>query len=166
MQTLRSNLKRFLEGAARLAVMGIGSDIRCDDAAGLIAAGRAAARAAGHPRGGDILSIECHTAPENFTGELVRFVPTHVVLFDAADFGAAPGSVSVIAESSIGGESFSTHRMPMGVFVKYLRERLGCAVCIVAVQPRSLELCVPPGDDVRAGAEGAADAVMDIFLGA
>lgn len=127
-------LREVLKGARRVAVVGVGSRIRGDDALGLEVARRL--REAGL-RG--VLVIEAETVPENFTGELRRFRPSHVLLVDAAHFGGRPGDVVVApSSSSTHGVSFSTHHMPLSMFARFVEASIGAKVILVGVQPGSL----------------------------
>src|SRR5512138_450764 len=103
--------------ARRIAVLGVGSDLRGDDAAGVEVARRLAAiLAGGSPRPGlHVAAFDGGAAPENLTGEVVRFAPELVVLVDAAFLGEAPGVVEVVPEERIDGTGLSTHMLPAPV---------------------------------------------------
>ncbi|MEM1658903.1 MAG: hydrogenase 3 maturation endopeptidase HyCI [Candidatus Jordarchaeales archaeon] len=131
---LAGKLRELLKGARRVAVIGVGSRFRGDDALGLEVARRL--KGAGL-RG--VLVVEAETVPENFTGELRRFHPSHVLLVDAAHFGGKPGDVVVASgSSSMRGVSFSTHHMPLSMFARFVEASIGSTVVLVGVQPGSL----------------------------
>src|SRR5437870_308197 len=74
--------------ALRVAVVGIGHELRGDDAAG-----SRVARAL-QPRSHDLLLvIDAGPAPENCTGPLRRFAPDLVLLIDAAQINVPPGTI-------------------------------------------------------------------------
>ncbi len=118
--------------------MGVGAELRGDDAAGLrVVELLDAALAACPPR------IPCRTfvggtAPENVTGALRAFGPSHILFIDAADIGAAPGIFAKIDPDATGGASFSTHTLPIGVIAGYLVATTGAEVMLIGIQPRSL----------------------------
>jgi hydrogenase 3 maturation protease len=114
-------------------VVGVGSRLRSDDALGLEIAERIAAVSLP-----DVLVVLGDTAPENVTGEIRRFSPTHVLFVDAADLGEAPGTARVFAPSEIEGMTSSTHTLPLHVIADYLTRETGCRVFFLGVQPKSV----------------------------
>ena len=84
-------------------------------------------------------SIDCFTVPENYTGEVKRLQPNHVVIVDAADMDLPPGSIRVILRDRIGTATFSTHAMPLSVFIDYIQETTEAAVTLIGIQPHSFE---------------------------
>ena len=158
--SLRAILKRSLEGSQRVAVLAVGSRLRGDDAAGPLAAD--ALEQADLPEAvrARLAVFQGETAPENLTGELRRYRPTHLVVVDAADHGRAPGHVAVIPAEQLGdGGSFSTHRMPLGVLIGYLTASLGCRVMVVGIQPESCTFGEGPTAAVRRAAKRTAAAI-------
>src|SRR5512142_2231350 len=114
LQQLRSNGK-----APRVAVVGIGNSLRCDDAAGM----RVAHLLSEHECAADkdrVLIVEAGHAPENHTAELRGFGPDVILLVDAADMGKEPGAVEWISEDDIDGMSASTHSLPLSMLALYL----------------------------------------------
>ena len=126
-------LQRSLHKATKVVVLGIGNELRGDDAAGVLVA-RALLRT-----GGKLTSIEGGSAPENFTGVIVKAKPSHVVLVDAARMELEPGAIRIVAPQSIDGASFSTHTLPAGVLISYLTQSIGCEVITIGIQPRQTE---------------------------
>jgi len=87
-------------------------------------------------------SFDGGTAPENLTGEIIRFIRGgdadsrgHIVLVDAADMKSKPGALRLLVPRQILGMSFSTHQLPLSVLTDYLQQSLGCAITIIAIQP-------------------------------
>jgi len=111
--------------------------LRGDDAAGVFVA-RAMPR-----RGKKLLGIEGGSAPENFTGPIIRARPTHVVIVDAAWMGQEPGEIRVIEAASVDGASFSTHTLPASVLIDYLRRSIGCEAVTVGIEPLQTEYAAP-----------------------
>jgi hydrogenase 3 maturation protease len=116
-----------------VAVLGVGSELRCDDAAG----GLLAAAISRDPLPG-VHALDGGSAPENCTAEIRRIGPSHLVIVDAADLGESPGTIRVIPSEDIGGTSFGTHSLPLSVIADYLRTEVGCRVIVIGIQPKSL----------------------------
>jgi len=127
-------LKAGLRSARSLAVVGIGSDLRGDDIVGLLVL-RELQRALARSRPKTIRLLNGGTAPENLTGDIVRFRPSHILLVDAADLGLQPGAATLIESEAAGGMSFSTHVLPLSILADYLKRALPCQIMILGIQP-------------------------------
>jgi hydrogenase 3 maturation protease len=123
-------------------VVGVGSDLRGDDAAGLRVAARLAAWAR-RTRSRRLAAFVGGAAPENFTGVISRFRPDCLVLVDAAHLGGAPGEVRLIAPEEVRGLAFSTHMLPVPIFLDYLRLTTGCRSVVVGIQVAQKDVLRP-----------------------
>lgn len=90
-----------------------------------------------------VAGFEGCAAPENLTGAIAAFRPTHVLLVDAAHLGEEPGAVRVIPRGEIRGVSFSTHMLPAPIFLDYLEKSTGCASLVVGIQPAQTDVLGP-----------------------
>jgi len=135
-QTQKS-LSQSREHLARVAVVGIGNEMRGDDAAGVVIA-RTLKRRLAHKE--NILVIEGEHAPENHTGPLRRFAPDLVILVDTAQMQQPPGTVRWLVWQETSGLSASTHTMPPYMLARYLSAELGCEVALIGIQPAQLTI--------------------------
>jgi hydrogenase 3 maturation protease len=127
-----------------VALVGIGNELRGDDAAGVLVARRLyrqLSRQIAIPK--NLLIIDAGTAPENCTGAVRRFAPGQVVLVDAMDWGGEPGGILWADGSDTRGWSGSTHTLPLSVLAAYLEAELGCVVTIAGIQPACLDFTAP-----------------------
>lgn len=131
-----------------MAIVGIGNELNGDDAAGVLAAralhATLKASSSAEELDSGVLIIEAGPAPENFTGPLRRFQPDLVILVDAADFGAAPGTITWIDWQDVDGLSASTHTLPPTVFSEFLIHELGCEIGLIGIQASQTEFDQPP----------------------
>ncbi len=148
MQDLKVFLKDELAGAEKIAILGIGSELRGDDAAGMLAAEAIDNSIKACPCSKRIRVFFGSSSPENLTGEIKRFAPTHLLIIDSADMGEKPGVVSLIAEDKIGPGSASTHRMSLKMLIEYLRACINCKVHVIGIQPVGLGLNMPVSEEV------------------
>ena len=139
---LSALLKASLQHARSLAIVGIGSALRGDDIAGLLVLRELrAAMARSRPKtihseaSERVRLFDGGTAPENLTGEIVRFQPSHILLVDAADLGLKPGAATLIEPEAVAGMSFSTHVLPLSILADYLKRALPCCIMILGIQP-------------------------------
>ncbi len=115
-------------------MLGIGNELRGDDAAGLWVARGLNARPCSSE---SVYVIEAGASPENVTGELRSFGPQAVLLVDAAQMGLPPGAVRLLAMDDIEGLSASTHSLPLSMLAAYLVSELNCRVALFGIQPAS-----------------------------
>ena len=144
--------------AARpVVVMGVGSPLRSDDAAGLHVAASLGRASLPH-----VTAIEAGPAPENFTSEIRRIHPAVLLIVDCARMGERPGSVNVIGAEEIAGVSFGTHGLPLSVLADYVRQEVGCAVIFLGIEPGSVD----PGETLSAAAAAGVQEAVSILRAA
>ena len=156
-----SCVRRELCGARRVAVLGVGNPNRGDDSAGL-ACVRALQKARPH-LSPFVRLIEAGPVPENFTGRVRRFGPSHVIVVDAARAGRRPGAVFLVDPGRIAHEDISSHRAPLSWLARYLAETIGCRVLIIGIQPGRTEAAGPLSAAVRKSTERVAAGLARIF---
>jgi hydrogenase 3 maturation protease len=123
----------------RIAILGVGNPFRSDDAVGVLIARILSTRGCALDTD-HLLIIEAGLAPENTTGELRKFAPDLVLIIDAAEMGAEPGTIQWIPEEAIDGMSASTHSLPLSMLARYLTLDLHCTVTLLGIQPGSNEV--------------------------
>lgn len=140
----------------RVAIVGIGNNLRNDDAAGMLVARELLHRecAADVSR---LLVIQAGHAPENVTGELRSFAPEIILLIDAAEMRDIPGAICWVPIQSIEGMSASTHSLPLSMLARYLTLELNCVVALIGIQPKSNDV----GEIVSAEVLQAVDIIVD-----
>jgi len=97
-----------------------------------------------------VFLIEGGVAPENFTSQIRRFNPSHVVFIDATDFGANPGEMVFAEPGAIVGQSVSTHTIPLSVMAGYLREQTGAKIALLGIQPEQAQVGKKMSGQVKA----------------
>ena len=155
---LTTLLKNSLNDAKKVAVLGIGSELRGDDISGMIVAEKLDSK---FKKSASVKVFFGGTAPENLTGEIKRFAPSHVIMIDASDTSQEPGTISFIDPENVGGISFSTHMMPIKIMVDYLKEALNCKSVIVGIQPKSIHFGVKPSKEVLKSANQVASSIQN-----
>lgn len=165
---LSALLKASLRLARSLAVVGIGSDLRGDDIAGLLvlrhlraAITRSRSKTIHSDASERVRLFDGGTAPENLTGEIVRFQPSHILLVDAADLGQKPGAVKLLEPETIGGVSFSTHVLPLSILADYLKRALPCRIVILGIQPGATGFGLTPSRKISQTARRLARVILN-----
>lgn len=138
-------------------MLGIGSELRGDDIAGMLIAQKLEKT---FKKSESVKVFFGGTAPENLTGELRKFEPSHIIMIDSADTSEAPGTISFIDPEIVGGVSFSTHMMPIKIMVDFLAQDLKCKSLIVGIQPRSIHFGVKPSKEVLKSVDEATVSIL------
>lgn len=81
-----------------------------------------------------VIVIDCGITPENYTSIIRKHSPDTLILVDAADMGLSPGSYRIIPPEKIEVMHFSTHNIPLSIFISYVSEFCG-EVVLIGVQP-------------------------------
>ena len=149
------------KGDLRFAILGVGNETRADDAAGVHIARRLKRRVKNRV---NLLILECGPAPENFTGELLRFRPDVVLYIDAADFGEPPGTVSLVSADEIAAVAPSTHTLSPLLLFHYLSEALACACLMLAIQAGDAGLLHGLSPEVSISVAAVADELVDMLV--
>lgn len=108
-------------------LLGVGNEINGDDGIGVWIARN-------FSRDG-WRSIDCFTAPENYTSEIKRSGVKKVVIVDAADMGLDAGEIRIIPKEKIGLAGFSTHSLPLSIFITHIEETTDADILLIGIQP-------------------------------
>ncbi|RLE50204.1 MAG: hydrogenase maturation peptidase HycI [Candidatus Methanomethylicota archaeon] len=130
-------LIEFLRSAEKIVIMGIGNELRRDDALGVIIARELKRKLKGIK---NVLVIDCGEVPENFLGVIERFKPTHVIIIDAIEIGAEPGTLGIISGDQVMHyPTISTHRISPHILISYIEEIVGAKTIIIGIQPENID---------------------------
>jgi hydrogenase 3 maturation protease len=162
-QKLETALKQTLENAQRVAVLGIGSELRGDDVAGILTAQQIEKATKGKSVTPQVQVFIGDTAPENLTGEIKKFQPTHLIIIDSADLDAEPGQIKVVNSDEIGGTSFCTHSLPIKVMADYLLQAFNCQIITIGIQPGTLAVGAKPSKEIIQSAKRLSSTITKLL---
>jgi len=158
MMQWREHLGVELAKAEKVAVLGAGSVLCGDDAAGMLVAAALKEKGRGLSQ---LLAVEGSTAPENFTGVIRDFAPDLLVLVDAAHISGELGDIAVIKKEELSTTGFSTHMLPFGVLFSYLETAIGCKIIVIGIKPDNMEFDTEPCSAICASANELADFIIN-----
>jgi len=72
-----------------------------------------------------------------------------------------PGSIFIIDPSKILNEDVSTHRMPLSMLYRFLKESIGCEVMIIGIEPERVYLDIGISKNVKNSIELLANIIKD-----
>ncbi|MDD5382463.1 MAG: hydrogenase maturation peptidase HycI [Candidatus Margulisbacteria bacterium] len=150
------DLQRELEGFNKLAIIGVGSEIRNDDGVGIYVVNQLKEKIKAP-------NVECligGTVPENLTGALKKIKPSHVLLIDAAGTGQQPGAITLIDPARIKSGGFSTHTLSLKELAAYLEQEIKTTVLVLGIEPKNINFGEELSPEARRGAEVAISLVL------
>jgi hydrogenase 3 maturation protease len=141
-------------------VLGIGNPLGGDDAAGpcLVRMLKRRRQRTNEPSS-EITAIDASTAPESCTSIIRQHRPDLLILVDAADMGLPPGALRAIPPEKISVLSFSTHHMPLSMFISYVQEFCG-EVLFIGIQPARTEMGKGLSKAVRKSTRELGEAIL------
>ncbi len=159
----RKELKDRLAKVERLVVLGIGAEESGDDGAGNACAREIKGRLK-HKESEKLYVIPAGQFPEYYTGTIRKYNPTHVVIIDGAHADFPPGSVFLIEPENIQEGEPTTHRMPLSVLIRYIKETVRCEVALLGIQPAIFEEPFKLSEPVEKSIKQIADFFADLYL--
>jgi hydrogenase 3 maturation protease len=132
-ESFEEALKDFISDAKRIAILGIGNDLRTDDGLGPFIVNSLCLDDS------RIMIENVGSVPEGFAHPLAKFGAERVIMIDAADMQKPPGHIELVTKDRIGGISISTHSMPLSFLMMYLEQETGGKTILLGVQPKSIQ---------------------------
>jgi hydrogenase 3 maturation protease len=164
---LQDALSLWLTGVSRLAVLAVGSRLRGDDAAGLLTTALLRRHLHKRPATFETLLLHGDTAPENLTGQVKRFRPSHLLIIDAADTGREAGQIDRVDPNTLSANlSATSHSLPLKMIIDYIHHYAPCQVTIVGIQPARIEFGRRVTPAIRQSSRQLAQMLARVIAGA
>jgi len=148
----------FGDGENRVVLVGVGNALRGDDGVGVKIIELLQER-----RLENVMLINAETVPEAFTGKVEKYKPTHVMLIDAANFRGQVGETRLITGAQIGGQTLSTHSLPLSLFISYIEKSIDVPVILLGIQPKTIDFDMPMSREIEEAAVSIADTLIQIL---
>ncbi len=158
MTSWKSRLTTAFSQATKIAILGIGNDLKADDGIGPYVIEQLHQRNPPH-----IELINASTVPENFLSHLVDSHPHLILLIDAALMQTEPGTIQLIDKDTIGGIAFSSHSLPLTFFIEYLENNITTTILILGIQPLTNEFAHPFSEPVQQAANEIIATLSNLF---
>jgi hydrogenase 3 maturation protease len=129
---IEQSLTKWLTGAKKVVIAGIGNPFRRDDFVGV-----EIVRNMKNKVSDAVFLIEAETIPESYMQQITDFKPTHILLVDAALINKEAGTAQ-LAETKqlIRTTSISTHTLPLRIFCNYLTQTTEAEIALLVIQPQ------------------------------
>jgi len=143
-------LKDFLKNYDKIVILGIGNEIKGDDALGPNVVLKLNEL---FKENDNVIVFDGGTVPENYTGLIRKEKPSHIILVDAVEMKKDPGYIRVVQKDEIANYNISTHAMPVSFLIKFMETTIGAEIILVGVQPKSMELAEEISKEVEKSIE-------------
>lgn len=143
-ESIKNELGKWLHGSERIVVVGIGNEIRRDDFVGV-----KITKSLDGKVSKKVMLIESETVPESHIEAIVKFHPTHILLFDAGSFGGEPGDTQLFHPTECNEPVVSSHLLPINLFCGYLQIALKAKIALVIIQPKTTKFGEGLSDEVK-----------------
>ncbi|MFC1501470.1 hydrogenase maturation peptidase HycI [Elusimicrobiota bacterium] len=160
---LKKILRKSLTNAKKIAILSIGSELRADDVAGVLVGRKLEELCKKQIKSKKLKIFHGENSPENLTGEIKQYKPTHLIIIDAADTSAEPGTIDIIDVEQVGGISFTTHLLPIKVMIDYLLQSFKCRVTVLGIQPKSIQFGKSPSNEVLESVDQISQSIKEII---
>ncbi|MGQ4891515.1 MAG: hydrogenase maturation protease [Candidatus Njordarchaeia archaeon] len=120
-------LEKVLLNCRKLAIVAVGNPLFGEDAAAIYLVKKLEK----HGVNADFYYAE--QAPENVLSKFLNSEHTHLLIFDAADFGGKLGELRLIEHEELPDETITTHTVPLKLMVRILAQK-GLKVAVVGIQ--------------------------------
>jgi len=155
---LSDNLVSFFKNAERVVVIGMGNELRADDAVGLEVVRRL------KPYASDKLVVfEGHMTPEVFISPACAYKPTHLFIVDAAELGESPGTWRFLSKDEIDEGLFTTHAIPATEVAAEIQRRCGAKVAFLGIQPKIRDVSLSISKECKKTANEVAKIILNSF---
>ena len=132
---MSNKLRLFLKNATQIVVIGMGNELRADDAVGLHVVRHL------KPFINERLKVfEGHMTPEAFIAPAYATKPSHILIVDAAELGEQPGVWRLLSRNQIKNGLFTTHAIPASEVALEIERRCSAKVMFLGIQPKIREV--------------------------
>ena len=154
-QTLLQQLNILRNSAT--VIVGIGNILKGDDGAGPLVCEQL--------ERANICAdlIDAGTVPENYIQPIVKKAPQNLLVIDAIDFGAPPGTIRVFEPDQLSSHVISTHSLSPRLFVDMVCQDINIDVYFVGIQPAHLKLGQSLSQQVSLAIKELSQTLAEIF---
>jgi hydrogenase 3 maturation protease len=117
----------------KVLILGVGNPLREDDGAGPYLIRQLKGRV-------DAALLNGEEEPENLLDQIVGMKPDSILIVDALELGAQPGSVALLEEDQLERRSLSTHHASLKLFIECVKGETGANVLVLGIQPKLVEI--------------------------
>jgi hydrogenase 3 maturation protease len=107
--------------------------------------------------------IDAGTVPENYIQPIIKKRPQNLLVVDAIDFGATPGTTRIFRPEQLNSHVISTHSLSPRLFVDMVRKSISVDVYFAGIQPAQVLLGQSISQEVNLAIQKLSDVLTQIF---
>ncbi|NQT02661.1 MAG: hydrogenase 3 maturation endopeptidase HyCI [Planctomycetes bacterium] len=138
-------------------IVGIGNTLKGDDGAGPLVCEQLK-----HAKVSADL-IDAGTVPENYIQPIIKKAPQNLLVIDAIDFGATPGTIGIFEPEQLSSHVISTHSLSPRLFVDMVCQDISIDVYFVGIQPAQIQLGQSISQQVSLAIKQLSQTLAEIF---
>ena len=143
--------------SSKVLILGIGNVLKGDDGAGpAVCEKLKSAKLCAEV-------MDAGTVPENYIGPIIKRSPENLLIVDATDFNASPGSIKMFEPGQLDSYAFTTHTLSPHLFVDMIKQEVDVEVYLIGIQPEHVELAQPLSESVKGAVESLCRCLKDVF---
>jgi hydrogenase 3 maturation protease len=154
MSDLKDKLRERLKG--NVLFVGIGNSMRGDDGIGP----KIIEMLEGKVKAG---LIDVGEVPESYTDRILAAQADTIVLIDAVDVGVVPGDLAIMEAKDFTGCAVSTHRIPLGVFFRYIQQNSHADMFALGIQAAEIGLGASMSPAVTRSVQHLAELLREVL---
>ena len=144
-----------LHGSKTL-IVGIGNTLKGDDGAGPLVCEQLAGKVC-------VGVVDSGTVPENFIQPIIKKAPQNLLIIDAIDFGASPGTIGIFKPEQLDSSVISTHTLSPRLFAEMVNRNIKVDVYFVGIQPAHTRLGDSMSPQVCQAVRQLAQTLIEVF---
>jgi len=142
---------------SRTLIVGIGNTLKGDDGAGPLVCEQL------QHSGIQAEIIDAGTVPENYIQRIIKKAPQKLLIVDAIDFQAPPGTIKIFGPEQLSSTVISTHTLSPRLFTDMVSRNIKIDVYFVGIQPAQTQLGQGVSDEVRQAVEQFSQILIEVF---
>jgi len=137
-------------------IVGIGNVLKGDDGAGPLVCEQLAGKIRAE-------LIDAGTVPENYIQPIITKAPQNLLIIDAIDFAAPPGTIRIFRPEQLNSHVFSTHTLSPRLFVDMVCQNIKVDVYFIGIQPAQIQLGQFISPQVSHAVQRLSQTLADVF---
>ncbi len=107
--------------------------------------------------------IDVGTVPENYIQKIINKCPQSLLVIDAIDFEAAPGTIRLFRPEQLSSHIISTHSLSPRLFVDMVCQNVSIDVYFIGIQPAQIMLGQPVSPQVNVAIQQLSEVLKKLF---
>ncbi|MCJ7730398.1 MAG: hydrogenase maturation protease, partial [Sedimentisphaerales bacterium] len=107
--------------------------------------------------------IDAGTVPENYIQRITKKAPQNLLIIDAIDFGAGPGTIKIFEPHELNAFIVSTHTLSPRLFAELVSRNIKVDIYFIGIQPAQTQLGQSVSAEAAQAAEQLSQSLADIF---